>query len=218
MGIPIPASSLGFSALPSSNAPPPPILSRTDYPLVCWWVIKDWKRHVDGAGDFVQIPKVSKSTKQKSARARSTDTLEDDDDDEEDEEDTKTSCDEDDDVDEKINILGFLEDQHGRPLEVAQRDYARKCARKLFQTFHRAKRAPPKFSQVDLEVMTYFRNNMVVKIPELALYENNWKVDALGTVVYSQWSRPRRDELAESSGVTPPRSSKAKAASKSRRK
>ncbi|KAJ7500198.1 hypothetical protein B0H11DRAFT_2225748 [Mycena galericulata] len=199
MGIPIPANSLGFSALPSSNAPPPPILSRTDYPLVCWWVSKDWKRHVDGAGDFVQIPKVSTSTKQKSARARSTDTLEDDDDDEEDDEDTKTSCDEDDDVDEKINVLGFLEDQHGRPLEVARRDYARKCTRELFQTFHRAKRAPPKFSQVDLEVMTYFRNNMVVKIPELALCENNWKVDALGTAVYSQ-------------------SSKAKAASKSRRK
>lgn len=177
MSIPIPPGSFAPSGLPVSHAPPPPILERSKFSDVNWWTAKDWKTHISSAGDFVVI----KKSKSKSAKVPEEN---------DDEQESDDASDE-----ERVNVLGFLEHADGTTFSEEERDFARQCAREYFQTFLVAGLAPVTFSQSSLEVMTYFRNNMVEKIPALAYCQLGWKVDTLGTEVYAQWSRYRKSQL-----------------------
>jgi hypothetical protein len=166
MNIRIPASS-NLPASYGSISITPVVLSQDQYPAVRWWKSKLWKQHADDAGDYVSMKK-----------SRASDSESDSDDSEE-----------------KANILGFLEHADGTPFCDEDIKFTRQCAQKEFNSCLTLKIAPPRWSQASAEVTTRFRNNMIAQIPDLNLCANFWKVDAVGTEVYSQWARYRRADI-----------------------
>ncbi|KAJ7758457.1 hypothetical protein DFH07DRAFT_958303 [Mycena maculata] len=152
-----------------------PEYTKEQSPEIKFWKSKDWKTYAANHGDFLTIKKKK-------------DKKSDSDDEDEDEAESETG-------DAKLNVLGFLEHDDGTPFEEEERDHVRQCARENFITLQAAQRAPLKWSLATAEVTAFFRGSLSEKVPAVAFAHLNWKVDVVGTVVYAQWSRYRREAL-----------------------
>ncbi|KAJ7229954.1 hypothetical protein GGX14DRAFT_383914 [Mycena pura] len=87
------------------------------------------------------------------------------------------------------NVLGFLENEDGTPFNDDCISFVRSTAYKCFNSLLNAGLAPANWRDCSLEITNRFRREMIEAIPALALGENYWKVDAVGTEVYAQWKR-----------------------------
>ncbi|KAJ7210698.1 hypothetical protein GGX14DRAFT_624765, partial [Mycena pura] len=87
------------------------------------------------------------------------------------------------------NVLGFLENEDGTPFNDDRISFVRSTAYKSFNSLLNAGLAPANWRDCSLEITNRFRREMIEVIPALALGENYWKVDAVGTEVYAQWKR-----------------------------
>ncbi|KAJ7075032.1 hypothetical protein B0H15DRAFT_868189 [Mycena belliarum] len=144
------------------------LLKQDDFPDVRWWTQKEWRRHQSASDDHVSFER------------------------------SGNHSDDSEDDDEKPNVLGFLEQHDGTPFTPDEIDYARQCARLEFQSLLQRKLAPITWSQSSAEVTNNFRRNMIAQIPALNYGKNYWKVDAVGTNVYAQWARYRKNDLKDS--------------------
>ncbi|KAJ7187545.1 hypothetical protein GGX14DRAFT_611314 [Mycena pura] len=79
----------------------------------------------------------------------------------------------------KTNVLGFLEHADGTPFDETTISFS------LLD----ASLAPANWRDCSLEATNRFRAYMIQAVPALALGENYWKVDLVGTEVYAQWKR-----------------------------
>ncbi|KAJ7501329.1 hypothetical protein B0H11DRAFT_2188946 [Mycena galericulata] len=106
-----------------------------------------------------------------------------------------------DDDDDTPSKLDFLVHKDGTPFTGEEIKPVRKQARAAFQTMldDESLVAPPTWSQASSTATNWFRNELLNFCPLLALCSNHWKVDALATEVYAQWSRNRKDAIAEQS-------------------
>ncbi|KAJ7609697.1 hypothetical protein FB45DRAFT_1065436 [Roridomyces roridus] len=212
-----------FNIAPTTNSshnlgsipPAPPTHSRDNNPDVRWWTRKAWADQAGSSGDKLSL---SLKRKKKDSKAGSDEEgLEEEEEEEErhepddadagleeDEDDGKKQPEEDSD-DGKKHILGFLEHQDGTPFTRTEREQTRKYAHEIFRTLQTAGKAPYSWSLASMEAVTFLRNHMVAKVPELALCEFQWKVDHLATSVYAQWVRWRKDTV-----LPHPRDTKAK--------
>ncbi|KAJ7676133.1 hypothetical protein B0H17DRAFT_1140110 [Mycena rosella] len=95
--------------------------------------------------------------------------------------------------DDKNSKLGFMEHKDGTPFTPIQIKAVRKAARQSFATLLEEGRAPPSWSHASSRATNIFRKDLLGEHPELGLCANHWKVDAVATEVYSQWSRNRKD-------------------------
>ncbi|KAJ7904004.1 hypothetical protein B0H13DRAFT_1881939 [Mycena leptocephala] len=93
-------------------------------------------------------------------------------------------------------VLGFLEHANGTRFDEAEIAYVRSCAQTEFNTFLHEKLAPPTWSQATADTIARFRRNLIAAIPDVNLGANYWKVDTVGSKVYSQWSRYRKEDLS----------------------
>ncbi|KAJ7196739.1 hypothetical protein GGX14DRAFT_402961 [Mycena pura] len=87
------------------------------------------------------------------------------------------------------NVLGFLEHADGKPFDETTISFVRSTSYKIFQSLLDASLAPANWRDCSLEATNRFRAQMIQAIPDLALGENYWKVDLVGTEVYAQWKR-----------------------------
>ncbi|KAJ6448777.1 hypothetical protein C8R45DRAFT_947791 [Mycena sanguinolenta] len=96
----------------------------------------------------------------------------------------------------KPNVLGFLEHGDGKEFSEHEIKFTRQTAQQEFQSYLHERIAPPTWSQATAEVTARFRSSLIAKIPALNRGSNYWKVDAVGTEVYAQWARNRREEIS----------------------
>jgi hypothetical protein len=100
--------------------------------------------------------------------------------------------------DDEHSKLGFLEHKDGTLFEQDEARDTRAHARAAFSSLLLKGLAPGTWSQASSLAINWYRAEMLAHCPELGLCSNNWKVDALATEVYSQWSKRRRETIAES--------------------
>ncbi|KAJ7906345.1 hypothetical protein B0H13DRAFT_1463370, partial [Mycena leptocephala] len=94
--------------------------------------------------------------------------------------------------------LGFLEHEDGTLFDQDEGRDTRAHARAAFSSLLLKHLAPITWSQASSLAINWYRAEMLAHCPELGLCSNNWKVDAIATEVYSQWSKRRRETIAES--------------------
>ncbi|KAJ6629731.1 hypothetical protein B0H10DRAFT_1630865, partial [Mycena sp. CBHHK59/15] len=90
--------------------------------------------------------------------------------------------------------INFLEHKDGTAFDTEEISEVRKHARTVFQFLLNNSLAPETWSLACVKATNCFRSQMYEFCPSLALCGNHWKVDAVGTEDYSQWSR-RHQEL-----------------------
>ncbi|KAJ7032352.1 hypothetical protein C8F04DRAFT_1358362 [Mycena alexandri] len=102
---------------------------------------------------------------------------------------------------EKGGKLGFLEHITGTRFTPEELKYVRKHAYTSFADLLEDGTAPQKWSQASATTTHRVRNQIIScsQYPEIALCANNWKVDALITETYGQWTTRRKEQIAESS-------------------
>ncbi|KAJ7705060.1 hypothetical protein B0H16DRAFT_1901938 [Mycena metata] len=105
------------------------------------------------------------------------------------------------DNDEKSGKLAFLEHRTGTQFTAAEIKAVRKSAYGSFQTLLDSSNAPLRWSQATSTATQQVRKELITEHPELALCANNWKVDAVLTEVYGQWTSRRKDAIHESKQV-----------------
>lgn len=91
--------------------------------------------------------------------------------------------------------LAFLEHQNGDRFTAQEEADTRAHIRAAFVSLLEKQLAPLTWSQASSIAVNWLRTEMLTYCPDLGLCAMNWKVDALATEVYSQWSRYRRDEI-----------------------
>ncbi|KAJ6524621.1 hypothetical protein DFH09DRAFT_1096032 [Mycena vulgaris] len=170
MAIVLPTNNTSMTLM---HAPPLPPLAPDDFPDVRYWSIKKWRAHVSSTGEHVSFktPKASRNNEDS------------DENDSSDEEDNKP------------NVLGFLEHKNGKCYSKSELDHVRQTCRQQFSTFLAQGIAPQHWPDATVDVHTQFRRRMLEEVPDLRFCENNWKVDTVGTEVYAQWSRYRKQDL-----------------------
>ncbi|KAJ7429765.1 hypothetical protein B0H11DRAFT_1944258 [Mycena galericulata] len=89
--------------------------------------------------------------------------------------------------------LTFLEHQNGDRFTAQEEADTRAHIRAAFVSLLEKQLAPLTWSQASSIAVNWLRTEMLSYCPDLGLCAMNWKVDALATEVYSQWSRHRRD-------------------------
>ncbi|KAJ7653465.1 hypothetical protein B0H17DRAFT_957400, partial [Mycena rosella] len=94
--------------------------------------------------------------------------------------------------------LGFLENEDGTPFDAEDVAEVRQHAREVSETLLLEGLAPATWSRASSTATNRFRHEMLTLCPRLSLCANNWKVDAVATEVYSQWSRRRKEDIAAS--------------------
>ncbi|KAJ7866867.1 hypothetical protein B0H13DRAFT_2560538 [Mycena leptocephala] len=91
--------------------------------------------------------------------------------------------------------LAFLEHQNGDRFTAQEEADTRAHIRAAFVSLLEKQLAPLTWSQASSIAVNWLRTEMLTYCPDLGLCAMNWKVDALATEVYSQWSHYRRDEI-----------------------
>ncbi|KAF7323919.1 hypothetical protein MKEN_00613300 [Mycena kentingensis (nom. inval.)] len=99
------------------------------------------------------------------------------------------------------NVLGFLEHADGTPFDEAEIGSVRTTAGRVFQGLLNDALAPETWGGCTQPVMQRYRQEMIAQHSALALGFDCWKVDAVGTEVYSQWSRNRKAAISASKGA-----------------
>lgn len=105
----------------------------------------------------------------------------------------------DDDDNETAGKLGFLEHINGVRFTEEELKSVRKHAYESFSGLLEDGNAPLKWSQASSMASQRVRTEIVRQHPEIALCANNWKVDAVITETYGQWTTRRKEQIAESS-------------------
>ncbi|KAJ7933172.1 hypothetical protein B0H13DRAFT_2307127 [Mycena leptocephala] len=91
--------------------------------------------------------------------------------------------------------LAFLEHQNGDRFTAQEEADTRAHIRAAFVSLLEKQLAPLTWSQASSIAVNWLRTEMLTYCPDLGLCAMNWKVDALATEVYSQWSCYCRDEI-----------------------
>ncbi|KAJ7934782.1 hypothetical protein B0H13DRAFT_1854779 [Mycena leptocephala] len=101
--------------------------------------------------------------------------------------------------DDKNPKLAFLEHNTGEEFTLQEISDLRSHLRSCFTTLLDRGIAPSTWSRASCVATNWLRTEMLNYCPDLALCAANWKVDALTTEVYSQWTRSRREQIAAAS-------------------
>ncbi|KAJ7714470.1 hypothetical protein DFH07DRAFT_286825 [Mycena maculata] len=104
-----------------------------------------------------------------------------------------------DDDTEKVGKLGFIEHITGVRFTAEELKSVRKHTYESFAGLLEDGIAPQKWSQASSTATQRVRKDIITKHPEISLCTNNWKVDALITETYGQWTTRRKPQIAESS-------------------
>ncbi|KAJ7736980.1 hypothetical protein DFH07DRAFT_1064815 [Mycena maculata] len=104
-----------------------------------------------------------------------------------------------DDDTEKVGKLGLIEHITGVRFTAEELKSVRKHTYESFAGLLEDGIAPQKWSQASSTATQRVRKDIITKHPEISLCTNNWKVDALITETYGQWTTRRKPQIAESS-------------------
>ncbi|KAJ6550772.1 hypothetical protein DFH09DRAFT_1086398 [Mycena vulgaris] len=102
--------------------------------------------------------------------------------------------------DDEHRKLGFLEHEDGTIFNKEQIASVRKHIRAAFQSLLDDGLAPQTWSSASSKATSRVRTEMLAEFPALSFCANHWKVDAVATEVYSQWSSSRRDAIVAAQG------------------
>ncbi|KAJ7663622.1 hypothetical protein B0H17DRAFT_1211557 [Mycena rosella] len=86
------------------------------------------------------------------------------------------------------NSLTFIEDSDGQSPSDAKIRQIRKWSYKFFYSLQSRGLAPPVWGQVSLEARRDFRSAVEKEFTDLCFCDGHWKVDQVGTIVYSSWN------------------------------
>ncbi|KAJ7920301.1 hypothetical protein B0H13DRAFT_2656480 [Mycena leptocephala] len=92
--------------------------------------------------------------------------------------------------------LSFLEHADGERFDTAEIDSVRGHIQAAFVTLLDRGLAPTTWSHASSVAVNWLRNEMLTYSPDLGLCSGNWKINMMATIVYSQWSRRRREQIA----------------------
>ncbi|KAJ7907002.1 hypothetical protein B0H13DRAFT_1880061 [Mycena leptocephala] len=92
--------------------------------------------------------------------------------------------------------LSFLEHADGECFDTAEIDSVRGHIQAAFVTLLDRGLAPTTWSHASSVAVNWLRNEMLTYSPDLGLCSGNWKINMMATIVYSQWSRRRREQIA----------------------
>lgn len=91
-----------------------------------------------------------------------------------------------------IKKLAFITHENGKAVDDKRLAVMAKEARTAWATLHYYRLSPENWSGKITIAGDFFSNYMRTKFPELRWCDNDWKVDAYGTVKYPEW-KPTRD-------------------------
>ncbi|PCH36530.1 hypothetical protein WOLCODRAFT_159493 [Wolfiporia cocos MD-104 SS10] len=94
--------------------------------------------------------------------------------------------------------LGFTEHADGEMFSDSELESVRRACRGFFQSVVERGIVPKSWGRLSTEAASEFRAHLEKLFPELALCENHWKVDQLGTVLYPRWKQKRPQLFAHS--------------------
>ncbi|KAJ6459140.1 hypothetical protein C8R47DRAFT_1328050 [Mycena vitilis] len=100
---------------------------------------------------------------------------------------------------EKVGKLGFLEHVNGIRFTAEELKSVRKHAYESFADLLEDGIAPQKWSQASSTATQRVRHAIISHHPEISLCADNWKVDAVVTETYGQWTTRRKEQIAASS-------------------
>ncbi|KAJ7914552.1 hypothetical protein B0H13DRAFT_2270696 [Mycena leptocephala] len=86
-----------------------------------------------------------------------------------------------------LSSLSFLEHANGERFDTAEIDSVRGHIQAAFVTLLDRGLAPTTWSHA---------SSVAVNCPDLGLCSGNWKINVMAAIVYSQWSRRRREQIA----------------------
>ncbi|KAJ7894088.1 hypothetical protein B0H13DRAFT_2525938 [Mycena leptocephala] len=95
-----------------------------------------------------------------------------------------------------LSSLSFLEHANGERFDTAEIDSVRGHIQAAFVTLLDRGLAPTTWSHASSVAVNWLRTEMLTYSPDLGLCSGNWKINMMATIVYSQWSRRRREQIA----------------------
>ncbi|KAJ7871777.1 hypothetical protein B0H13DRAFT_2554191 [Mycena leptocephala] len=95
-----------------------------------------------------------------------------------------------------LSSLSFLEHTNGERFDTAEIDSVRGHIQAAFITLLDRGLAPTTWSHASSVAVNWLRTEMLIYSPDLGLCSGNWKINMMATIVYSQWSRRRREQIA----------------------
>ncbi|KAJ7939109.1 hypothetical protein B0H13DRAFT_2261048 [Mycena leptocephala] len=95
-----------------------------------------------------------------------------------------------------LSSLSFLEHANGECFDTAEIDSVRGHIQAAFITLLDRGLAPTTWSHASSVAVNWLRTEMLTYSPDLGLCSGNWKINMMATIVYSQWSRRRREKIA----------------------
>ncbi|KAJ7849928.1 hypothetical protein B0H13DRAFT_1905909 [Mycena leptocephala] len=95
-----------------------------------------------------------------------------------------------------LSSLSFLEHANGERFDTAEIDSVRGHIQTAFVTLLDRGLAPTTWSHASSVAVNWLRNEMLTYCPDPGLCSGNWKINVMATIVYSQWSRRRREQIA----------------------
>lgn len=88
--------------------------------------------------------------------------------------------------------LGFICDEDGNTVSKDRIKKMTETAKRLWSDLYRHRYDPDTWRCVTMRADEYYTNNMRIAFPELCLCANNWKVQALATIRYPDWTNGLR--------------------------
>ncbi|KAJ7814867.1 hypothetical protein B0H13DRAFT_2463638 [Mycena leptocephala] len=95
-----------------------------------------------------------------------------------------------------LSSLSFLEHANGERFDTAEIDSVRGHIQAAFVTLLDRGLAPTTWSHASSVAVNWLRTEMLTYSPDLGLCSGNWKINMMATIVYSPWSRRRREQIA----------------------
>ena len=91
-----------------------------------------------------------------------------------------------------IGKLGFICDEDGNTVSKDRIKKMTETAKRLWSDLYRHRYDPDTWRCVTMRADEYYTNNMRIAFPELSLCADNWKVQALATIRYPDWTNGLR--------------------------